>query len=299
MFSKLIAMVALFSYDAAADKITPPASVEVNQAASVVLNGLVGTIKFRNNIGNIHLPYGDSVSGPKNLPMAFCRTSPVGDADYAGLAIGAIMLQTEITSQAVSALNILIKDGAGASDWSKVLTARSSTAGTARTAAKNEIDIRGTNSGTGDYRAVYGRIELTAVADGSGDALRGYALAKGGVVALRGAHLTAEIAAAGSVSGIAAGATLQATTVTGLTLSAGTIACADLVSDLSSTVANMTSAAFIRVSDNQSNKMPFFLDITASATGVVAGTTAATAAGALKIRHNGATRYIQLFSSVS
>lgn len=299
MLSKLLTMLAFFSFDAAADKLTPPASVEVNQAASVILNGLVGTTKFRNSIGNIHFPYNDTVCGGKNIPMAFCRETPVGDADYAGLAVGSIMLQTEITALAVSGFNILIKDGAGASDWSKVLTARGSTAATARTAAKNEVDIRGTNSGTGDYRAVYGRIELTAAANGSGDALRGYALAKGGVVALRGAHLTAEVAAGGSVTGVAAGATLQATTVAGLTLSGGTLTCADLVADFSSAVSGMTSVAFIRASDKQSTKMPFLFDIDTSASGVVGATTGATAGGTLKIKVAGVTKYIQLFNSAS
>src|SRR5574343_953444 len=72
--------------------------------------------------------------------------------------------------------------------WNKVLTAPVSTS-VVRTAATKELDIQSANSGTGDHRAVYAKISLTHASAGSGDALRGYAVANGGVNACRGAHL--------------------------------------------------------------------------------------------------------------
>lgn len=299
LFKVLFGLFSVACYTAAQDKVCNPARVDFSGSSYMVQEGLVGSAtKFKNVFGIISFPYNDATSPEKRIVMAYGRTTPVGDADYAGLPIGSLFVLQDITSTAVTDTNFLVKDGSGASNWATLLKAPSTT-DVVRTAAKSELNIRGTNSGTGDYRAVYGRIELTHASAGSGDALRGYALAKGGVVALRGAHLTAEIAAGGSVTGIAAGATCQLTVVSGLTLSAGTATCLDLKSDLSSAVTGMTSTSFIRVSDATSTKLVSLFDIDASATGVIGATTGGTAGGTIKVKVAGVTKYIQLFNAAS
>lgn len=299
LFKVLFGLFSVACYTAAQDKVCNPARVDFSGSSYMVQEGLVGsTTKFKNVFGIISFPYNDSTSPEKRIVMAYGRTTPVGDADYAGLPIGSLFVLQDITSTAVTDTNILVKDGSGASNWATLLKAPSTTS-VVRTDAKSELIIRGTNSGTGDYRAVYGLIELTHASAGSGDVFRGYARAKGGVAALRGAHLTAEIAAGGSVTGVAAGATCQLTTVAGLTLSAGTATCLDLVSDLSSAVTGMTSTSFIRVSDAQSTKLTSLFDIDASATGIIGATTGGTAGGTLIIKVAGVTKYIQLFNAAS
>jgi hypothetical protein len=179
--------------------------------------------------------------------------------------------------------------------WGEALIVPQSAA-VVRTAAKKEIEVNGSNSGTGDYRAFYGKINLTG-AGGSGDAVRGYAVTTAAATACRGAHLTAEVGAAGSVTGLIAGATLQCTTVSGLTLAGtGSYYAANLVADLGSALGSVTDAAFIGCSDLQSNKMPYFASIDSSATGCVVSTNPATAAGGIKVKVAGAVRYIALYS---
>jgi hypothetical protein len=297
MFKNLFAVV---SYAAADDKLTAPGSFFQGSAATRLFgNKSASTTNFKNGLFQLGVPFNDAVCGRKEIQCITVRETPVGDADYAGLDIGSLALQFVVTATAVTDFNIYIKRGTGAYDWAKIATAIGSTSSTTRTVATNEIDIRGTNSGTGDYRAVYGKIELTHASAGSGDALRGYAVAKGGVDALRGAHLTAEIGAGGSVVGMASGATCQFSTVAGLTLNAGTASALNLVSDLSSAVSGMTSASFIRVDELKSAKIPYLFDISASATGCVGATTGSTAAGTLKIIVAGVAKFIQLYATAA
>lgn len=273
-----------------------------NDVISIPARYIAGTAQLANKLRS--LGYSNCISVDK---VAFAsgnraeRITLVGEeapsTNYDTIAqVGDEYLQITFTSGVpVTCVKYLRIEGGA---WGQVLTVPQS-ATVVRTAAKKEIDVQGSNSGTGDYRAFYGKITLTHASAGSGDAVRGYAVTTGGATACRGAHLTGEVGAAGSVTGLLAGATIQCTTVAGLTLSAGTIAALDLVSDLGSAVTSMTKASFIRLSENQSAKLPFFLNIESSATGCVTGTTGATAAGTLKVNHAGTTKYIQLFSSVS
>lgn len=299
MFKGLLKVLYLVASAAADDKATSPGKCIANQAASLITKGFVGSAtQFRNILASIVMPYNDTVSGEKEITVIGVRTSPVGDADYAGLPIGSIAIMHTVSAKVTTAVTLYMKTGTGANDWATICTPSASSS-QVRTAAWKEIEVRGSNSGTGDYRGVYANISVTHASAGSGDALRGYAVTTGGANALRGAHLTAEIGAAGSVTGLATGATCQLTTVAGLTLSAGTVSALSLVSDLSSAVSSMTSASFIRLSENQSNKIPFFLDIDASATGCIGPNTANTAAKTVKIKIAGTTYYLQAYSAAS
>lgn len=302
MFKKLLSLFCVACYTAAQDKVVNPAQLNFDTAAHRVLAGLVGTTKFKNILGTIDFPFNyadDSICGPKGITVIFCRTTPVGDTDYASLPTGSIAVQLTISSTVVTDLDLWIKGGTGASDWRKILASSETTDATAYTSAKSLANIRGTNSGTGDFRAVYARISLTHASGGSGEAVRGYGIANGGVTACRGAHLTGEVGTGGSVVGLLTGATVQFTTASGLTLSGGTAACLDLVSDLSSAVTGMTVTSFIRCSENQTNKLPSFVFFDSSATGCIGATTAATAAGTIKVNHAGTIKYLQMYSAAS
>jgi hypothetical protein len=262
MIKKLLSFFAVFFYAAADDKAVMPATVNTNLAAANVLEGLVGSsVKFTNILGSVMLPYNDSVCGEKKLPIVFCRTSPVGDADYAGLALGAIVLQTEVTSSAISNLDIFVKRGSGASDYMQVVMAPVSGYIPAYTAAKNMLYLRGTNSGTGDFQAVYGRVNVSHASAGSADALRGYATTTGGAIALRGAHLTAEISTAGSVTGLATGVTAQVTTASGLTLNTGSIYCVNAITNNESSLLGVPDSAHIRIADEGTYGMTNILSL--------------------------------------
>lgn len=246
MLKKLFA---IRSYAAADDKNTDPGTIIANNGATNVLIGLVGTTKFKNALGRIILPYNDSVCGKKEIPIIFSRTSPQGDTDYASLAVGSICMQQDISSEAVTANNLWIKQGSGASDWYKVVAVPDSASATARTAAAKEINVVGSNSGTGDYRAFYGKITLTHASAGSGDAVRGYILTTGGAQAMRGGQFTAEISTAGSVTGLAVGVEGHIAVASGLTLNAGTVACVDVETNNESSLLGVTDAAHIRIHD--------------------------------------------------
>lgn len=213
--------------------------------------------------------------------------------------IGDKYLMIQFTSGAPSIYKEYIRVSGPA--WGEVICVPQSTSVVRATGtdSKKEIDVQGASSSSGDYRAVYAKISLSHATAGSGDALRGYAVTTGGANACRGAHLTGEVGAGGSVTGTICGATLQLTTVSGLTISGGTYACLDIVSDLSSAISGATKASFIRVSELQTNKVPFWLNIESSVTGCIGATTAANAAGTLKVNHAGTTKYIQLFSAAS
>jgi hypothetical protein len=160
--------------------------------------------------------------------------------------IGDEYWQFTFTSGVVTAVAKYVYTASGV--WSKVLTAP--TASTViRTAATKEIETQSSNSGTGDQRGVYAKITLTHASAGSGDALRGYAVTTGGAIACRGAHLTGEIGAAGSVTGLMTGATCQITVATGLTLNTGTISCVQAITNNESSLLGVTDSAHIRIED--------------------------------------------------
>jgi hypothetical protein len=262
MFEKLFKMILnLFSvacYTAAQDKVVPPGKCNFDIGAHRVLAGLVGTTKFKNILGTMEFPFdygNDSICGPKKITVIFCRTTPVGDTDYASLPTGSIAIQLTISATVVTDVDFWIKGGTGASDWRKILASSETTDATAYTSEKSLINVRGTNSGTGDFRAVYGRISLTHASAGSGEAVRGMGIANGGVNALRGAHLTAEIGTGGSVVGTAEGARIDFHTVADLTLSGGTVQCLNLVTNNASSVLGCTDSAHIRISDDSTYGM--------------------------------------------
>lgn len=248
MFKLLYSLFSCRCFNAAQDK---AAMAEVYWDGSQrVLEGLVGSsVYFKNVIGMISLNWNDATSAEKRSVMIGCRYTPVGDADYAGLPVSSIAFQQTVVSTAVTDGDLWIKDGSGASDWAKVLKARGTTAGTAHTAAKKEIDVQGSNSGTGDYRAFYGKIILTHASSGSGDAVRGYILTTGGAQAMRGGQFTAEVSTAGSVTGLAVGVEGHIAVTSGLTLNAGTYACIDAETNNESSLLGVTDAAHIRIHD--------------------------------------------------
>lgn len=84
------------------------------QAGLAPLGNLSGdTTKPRNFLANIHMPYKDSTSGPFEFPVFFCRTTPVGDASYAGYPIGTIAIHTSVSALARTDAALYIKTGAG------------------------------------------------------------------------------------------------------------------------------------------------------------------------------------------
>lgn len=289
---------AMYCYAAADDKNTDPATRIDNSGATNVLAGLVGTTKFKNVEGETYYPFNDSICGEKKTVDIFTRVTPVGDADYANLPVGSRCRMLEITSEAVVNTEAFVKNGAGAYDWHRVVAVPVSASITTRTAAKKELEIVGTNSGIGDYRGVYAKISLTHATAGSGDALRGYIVTTGGAIAARGAHLTAEIGAAGSVTGLATGVTAQITTVSGLTLSAGTISCVQAITANESSLLSVTDSAHIRIEDTGTYGMQNIITLgtivgrstTAAALGpysfVTGGLTAAATAAKIAIRVN-------------
>lgn len=156
MIKKLLSFFAVLCYAAADDKNTPPATVLTNVGATNVLLGLVGTTKFKNLIGQITLPYSDSVCGRKTLPIGFCRATPVGDADYASLAIGSIMLQTVIASEAVTSMTVWIKQRSGAYGWDAINST-------------GNIAVYGSD---GAYKSSYYTVDAAIAALATGDILK-------------------------------------------------------------------------------------------------------------------------------
>jgi hypothetical protein len=185
-----------------------------------------------------------------------------------------------------------------------VLTAGDTTSGSGgaypQYSAGNEniIDARGEFLASGTSRIVYARLRAkTSCA--SGEAVRAYAEAMTAVTDVHGLHATAQVSAGGSVTGEMAAVRATVAAVSGLTLSAGTLAALRLDSDLSSAVTGMTTVAWIALTELQSNKVPFLLATDFSSGGCIGATTGATAGGTLKVSINGTTKYIQLFNSAS
>jgi len=259
MFKTIFGLFCMACFTAAQDKVVVPAHLNFGGGnAHKIMAGLVGTTKFTNILGTIDFPFvyaDDSICGPKGISVIFCRTTPVADTDYASLPTGSIAIQLEITSTVVTDLQIWIKGGTGASDWRKLLASSETTDATAYTAAKSLTNVRGSNSGTGDFRAFYGRITLTHASAGSGEGIRAYGITTGGANALRGAHLTAEVGAGGSIVGTGEGARIDFHTVAGLTLSGGTVQCLNLITNNASSVLGCTNSAHIRISDDSTYGM--------------------------------------------
>lgn len=156
---------------------------------------------------------------------------------------------------------------------------------------------------SGDNRGAYLRTHFTG--GGGGETLRAYSVAMAAVATMHGAHVTGEIGAAGSISGLLAGLRATLATATGLTLTAGSASALRLDSDLASTVANMTVAAFIALADNGAQKMPFFLDLTGVVSAATSawrgtGTVSGFTLGGLRVKMpDGSVGYIPVGASIS
>jgi hypothetical protein len=115
LFEKLM----FAAYAAADDKVSECATVNTNGAAAIILRGLAGaTTKFRNLVANIQFPFNDSVSGPKSVDVIYTRTTPLADADYAGLPVGSICVQLPVSSAgAVTSAIYWVKEDTTAAGW--------------------------------------------------------------------------------------------------------------------------------------------------------------------------------------
>ena len=74
-------------------------------------SGISNVVK--NFAGFFEANYSDSSSGIFKCPIVMCRTSPVGDTDYANLPIGTIFVQVEFTTKVASDAALYLKTGSG------------------------------------------------------------------------------------------------------------------------------------------------------------------------------------------
>lgn len=157
MFKKLFIQLAALSYAAADDYAAVPATVEVNQGASMIMNGLKGVgTKFKNLIASIAFPFNDSVCGEKKIQVIYSRVTPVGDSVYANLPIGSICIQLVITSTAVSAAHIYSKQAATSAGWYRMPALAEAVGTTAATAAGALTFIN--NAGQTRYIQLYSAV---------------------------------------------------------------------------------------------------------------------------------------------
>jgi hypothetical protein len=173
---------------------------------------------------------------------------------------------------------------------------------TTSTADKKYIGMYTESSATsGDSRAIYIQHFLSG-AGATGDCARFFTKVNAtGVAGGFGVHATVQIQddATTGITGLANGvrATLAAEADT-RTL-AGTLASLQVDSDIGANNTLGAGTSFIRVADNGSVKIGNLFAF-ASTNDVITGTTAATAAGAIKVYVEGTgVRYIQLYSGVS
>jgi hypothetical protein len=154
-------------------------------------------------------------------------------------------------------------------------------------------------STSGDSRVIYARKLNSAINAAGGEAIRAYLLVSAATGGAHGIHATAEVTTGGSVSGEIAGVRATIATAASLTLASGHLLSLRLDSALETAVTGVTKNAFIGCYDVGTYHVLNFLYIDASASGVTTGTTASTAAGCLKVMHNGTQKYVQLFSTAT
>lgn len=162
---------------------------------------------------------------------------------------------------------------------------------------KNFFEFRlQSNYAGGDIRGMYMRVKYAGAGAG-GEAIRAYTQATAAVATVHGAHITGEIAAGGSVTGLIVGCRCTAATAADLTLSGGTMAALQIDTSLLSAVTGMTSASLIRIAEAEANKMPYFL-VSDGMTGCLLGEACGTTPqDALKVNINGTTYYIPLMTT--
>lgn len=150
---------------------------------------------------------------------------------------------------------------------------------------------------TGDTRLTYDKLTFTGVG-GSGETLRAFSVvsnvtaASGGTV--NGAHISLEIdGASGKVSG--AGNALRATLGGTAAAPGGTLAAIQLDSNFATGVTLPGTAAFLRVTDSNTTKIPNLLSLPApSASTIFQAKSAAAVTHCIKINAAGTTYYIMV-----
>lgn len=118
---------------------------------------------------------------------------------------------------------------------------------------------------SGDNRGFYLRMKHSG-AGGGGEALRAYSIANAALGTMHGAHVTAEVGAAGSISGLIAGMRATLGVATGLTLSAGSAYALRVDSDLASVVTGMTKAAYMNFAQVGAQDFTALMDFTGQTT---------------------------------
>lgn len=227
-------------------------------------------------------------------------------ADYPDVNIGdevkVLKIDSSVSASAVYDAERWIYTRGG---FEKVLTAGQATSGPSAgyptyTGTSNKLlDLRAIfSTAAGDNRVIYARAQYTGTT-AQGEAGRFYAEGKSTITSIHGIHATGQVSAGGSIVGEIVGARVTLATATGLTLSGGTAYALRIDSDLVSAVTGLTACAAIGVIDGQTNKMPVLIHFDSSATGMIGATTAATAAGTIKVNHAGTIKYLQMYSSAS
>jgi len=109
---------------------------------------------------------------------------------------------------------------------------------------------------TGDNRGLYMRFELAG--GGGGECARFRTLVTSAVETAHGAHVTGELGTGGSISGLLAGLRATLASVSGLTVSGGTLCALRLDSFLESSIAGATKAGYLGFFDVGTYKAPNF-----------------------------------------
>jgi hypothetical protein len=128
IFQLFLSLFSVRCYAAADDKKCDPATVNTNMGGAAVLEGLVGTTKFKNIVSTVEYPFNDSISGAKKAVDIYTRTTPVGDADWANLPIGSTCTVLSVTTGAVTAAEKYVKSATGAAGWNRIIVANDAVA---------------------------------------------------------------------------------------------------------------------------------------------------------------------------
>jgi len=250
-------------------------------------SNVYSTVKFKNYLFNLDLPYGDSVCQRQQVDGIFTRTTPVSDADYAGMPIGSLCLFQTIASTVVTNAAWFVKN---IDDWVPFLT------------------------GGGDN--IIDAIATTARASSAWHGLRVKSKVPTGVTCAgqqNGLYIETEVTGTGTCSGVHSGLKIETYIVATATMSSDHYGIAVYTY---SDVAGNQAIDTLRLEHNGASVAQSFLNLQSAAAkmrylivsstvdestwvGISTTPTCATAAGWYKVKHGGYTRYIQLYSQVS
>lgn len=157
MFKIIFSLFTVACFAASDDYKCDPCKVTMD-GSDRFLEGLktASTTVFKNIMGYIQFPFNDSVSGAKEAVIIYTRATPLADANYAGLPIGSICYQLEITSTAASGVVIWLKVRSGASGWERILS-------------DGNISVYGSD---GAFKASYLTIDLAVAGLATNDILK-------------------------------------------------------------------------------------------------------------------------------